>query len=472
MSNTGSSEEIRYDYTNVMADRVGERDGLSEAELEGLAEAVRGYHDEITAERRSGELPFMDLPQRRDYVEGAAGFAASVRERFENVVLLGIGGSALGMTALQSALNHPFHNLLDGEQRRGPRLFVVDNIDPVLIQGLLDVVEVGQTLFVVVTKSGQTAETISQLMLLTGVLKERLGNGMREHVVAITNPERGALRSIAKAEGLVSFEVPEGVGGRFSVLSPVGLVPAALAGIDVEGLLAGASAMDKRLQTGEMTGNPAYAGAAVHYLLDVKHGKSVAVMLSYSHQLRDVADWFRQLWAESLGKSRTLSGDEVHVGQTPVKAVGVTDQHSQVQLYVEGPSDKMFTFLAVEEPGVDVEIPGEHLEEEACVYLGGRRFGELFRAEREGTEIALTEACRPNATISLAQVEPGTVGGLLYLLEVQTVMAAKLYGVNAFDQPGVEAGKVASYALMGRSGYEAERVEMERKLKGAKRRSV
>ncbi len=472
MSGIKDVDGIRYDYTNVMAEVVGTENGLTESELTSLAPDVTRHHEAMVVERSKGGLAFMGLPGRRDYAEQAMRYASENASRFENVVVLGIGGSALGMIALQTALNHPYYNLLGRKERGGPRLFVVDNIDPALISGLLDVVDPSKTLFNVITKSGQTAETMSQLMLVTGLLRRRLGKKMGEHVVATTDPAKGVMRKIVEAEGWTNFEVPDGVGGRFSVLSPVGLVPAALVGIDVGRLLAGAAAMDARLRTGNLMENPAYLGAVIHHLLDVKHGKPVAVMMSYSHQLRDVADWFGQLWAESLGKAKSLDGKPAHVGQTPVKAVGVTDQHSQVQLYVEGPSDKLFTFLAVEEPSSDVTIPKEYVGEDACGYLAGRTFGELFDAERKGTRIALTEAGRPNVTLSVPRVEAETVGALFYLLEVQTAMAGRLYHINAFDQPGVEAGKVAAYALMGRQGYEKRAGEIRDRLQSVKPRVV
>jgi glucose-6-phosphate isomerase len=207
-------------------------------------------------------------------------------------------------------------------------------------------------------------------------------------------------------------------------------------------------------------------GAALNYLLYAKKGKPILVMMPYSHALRDLADWFRQLWAESLGKKLSLQGKVVNVGPTPVKALGVTDQHSQVQLYMEGPHDKAFTLLAVERFEEDVPIPHLYPELEAMAYLGGRSLAELFRAEQLATTWALTKARRPNATILFPQVSPHTVGQFIYLMEVMTAFMGKLLQVNPFDQPGVELGKQATYALMGRAGYDKLRAELADISKG------
>ena len=209
--------------------------------------------------------------------------------------------------------------------------------------------------------------------------------------------------------------------------------------------------------------------SVLQYILDTKKGKRISVLMPYSHALRDVADWFRQLWAESLGKRLSLDGKVINVGPTPVKALGVTDQHSQVQLYTEGPNDKVFTFIAVEKFEQVVPIPSAFEDIEGVSYLGGHTMNELMEAERVGTELALTEAGRPNATIFMPQIDEALVGQLLYMFEVQTAMSGLLYNVNAFDQPGVEAGKAAAYAQMGRKGYEGKRGEIEsRRIKDEK----
>lgn len=450
---------IRFDYTNVMADAVGPEHGLSPAELEGLASASRTALESVLA-RRTRDLRWLDLPYADEVCREIVEYAAAVQGRFKNVVVLGIGGSALGNTALQTALNSPFHNL---QPPLGtPRLFVLDNVDPDLVGEFLDFVDPTETVFNVISKSGGTAETMSQFLIFREALIERLGEeGHREHTVVTTDAETGVLREIVGREGYASFVVPDGVGGRFSVLSAVGLLSSALVGIDVQGLLKGAAAMDERCRAPKLFENPALVHAAIQYLLHTKKRKPMAVTMSYSHRLRDMADWYAQLLAESLGKRKSRSGEDVFRGPTPIRAVGVTDQHSQVQLYTEGPFDKWFTLLSVEEPDHAVTIPLAYEDREGVAYLGGRTLKELFHAERDGTRIALTEARRPNATISMENVDAHSIGQLIYLLELSVAVMGEHYDVDAFDQPGVEAGKLAAYALMGRKGYEERRAEIE-----------
>ena len=450
---------VRFDYTNVMADAVGAEHGLTDDELGSMAGRSRAALEAVLA-RRSRDLRWLDLPYQDESVRDILDYASSVQGRFRNVCVLGIGGSALGNIALQTALNSPYHNL---EPPLGtPRLFVLDNVDPDLVGEFLDAVDPSETLFNAISKSGGTAETMSQFLLFRQALVDVLGESAHaEHMVLTTDAEKGVLRQIAEDQGYRSFVVPDGVGGRFSVLSPVGLVSSALVGIDVPGLLQGAASMDERCSAAEFFENPACLHAAIQWLLHTRKAKPMAVTFSYSHRLRDMSDWYAQLLAESIGKRKSRSGEDVFRGPTPIRAVGVTDQHSQVQLYTEGPFDKWFTLLAVEEPDHAVTIPHAFPEHEGAAYLGGRTLKELFHAEREGTRIALTEAQRPNATLSMENVDAHSIGQLIHMLELSVALMGEHYDVDAFDQPGVEAGKVAAYALMGRRGYEKRRREIE-----------
>jgi len=454
-------DHLRLDYTNVLADVIGPEHGITEEELADLAvPAARGL--EAVLARRGSDLRWLDLPYAQAELEGLLEYAASVQGRFENVVVLGIGGSALGNIALFTALCSPYHN----DQPPGdlPRLFVLDNVDPDLVGEWIEHFDPSKTLFNVISKSGGTAETMSQFLVFRQLLIDQLGEAEhREHIVVTTDAEKGILREIVMREGYASFVVPDGVGGRFSVLSPVGLLSSALVGIDVVALLKGAKDMDERCRTAELTQNPALTYAALQYLLQTKKGMPVAVTFSYSNRLKHLGDWYAQLLAESIGKRKGRSGADVFAGPTPVRAVGVTDQHSQVQLYVEGPFDKWFTLLAVEQADHTVAIPHAYPDLEGAAYLGGRRLGELFLAERDGTRIALTEAGRPNCTVVFPKIDAHAAGQYLYLMELAVAVMGELYDVDAFDQPGVEAGKVAAYALMGRAGYESRRAEIESK---------
>jgi glucose-6-phosphate isomerase len=453
--------QIHFDYTNVLADRVGEF-GLSLAELEASAPQAEAALEAVLA-RKDKDLRWLGLPEEDEVLDAILDYASSVAGKFRNVVVLGIGGSALGNRALQTALGSPFHNV---EPPPGmARLFVLDNIDPDLIGEVLDLIDPAETLFNVISKSGGTAETMSQFLIFRARLVEALGeDGHRDNIVVTTDAKNGVLREIVEREGYESFIVPDGVGGRFSVLSPVGLLSSALVGVDVKGLLRGAKEMSTRCASAGFFENPALLHAAIQHLLHERHGMPISVTFAYSHRLANMADWYAQLLAESLGKKKDRAGNDVFRGPTPVRAVGVTDQHSQVQLYVEGPFDKWFTLLTVGASDHDVPIPRTpkaFCDLEGVDYLGGRSLGELFQAERDGTEIALTEAGRPNASIHFDSITARSVGQLIYMLELSVAVMGELYDVDAFDQPGVEAGKVAAYALMGRAGFEGRRSEIE-----------
>ncbi len=462
-------QELQLDYTGALAETIGSEHGLSAAELAAWQGPSATAIEAVQA-RRGTDLRWLDLPYADEVRASIRNYAESIRGRFENIVVLGIGGSALGPIALDSALCGVYHQLHASAD--SPRLYVLDNVDPDLIGAFLDELEPEKTLFNVISKSGGTAETMSQFLIAREQLISALGEKKhKEHLVVTTDEDKGVLREIVRREGYTSFVVPDGVGGRFSVLSPVGLVPAALIGIDIDELSAGAAAMDQRCRSTKFDENPALVYAALQRTMQESKHKNVAVTFAYSHRLRFLADWYAQLLGESIGKRKGRDGSDVFVGPTPVRAVGVTDQHSQVQLYVEGPFDKWFTLLSVKQAERDVTIPAAYPDLEGVAYLGGRKLSELFDAERDGTRIALTEAGRPNVTIEFPKITAHSVGQYMCLMEVAVAVMGEHYGIDAFDQPGVEAGKLAAYALMGRAGYEARKREIETR-KVAERRIV
>lgn len=432
---------LSLDYTNLMADAIGPEHGLTQEELKSLLPQVR----ELIKRVKAKPYPFMELPFQTEGLKELKSYAQEVAQRFENFILLGIGGSCLGNIALHSALSHPFYNLLPREQRDfRPRMFFIDNVDPDLMSSLLEVVDLKKSIINVITKSGTTPETMSNYFILKEKLLEQVApKTYKDHVVVITDEHKGPLRQIAIQEGHKCFFIPEGVGGRYSVLSPAGLLSAAIEGINVEELLAGARHAHSLCQKEEIGENLAMLLSLLLFLSHTRKDSGNLVIMPYSYKLRDVADWLRQLWAESLGKKHSSDGKVVHSGQTPIKALGTTDQHSQLQLYMEGPFDKVILFLTVARFEQEVPIPA-HLAKatEKLEYLSGHSLNQLMKAEHQATAQALSESQRPNCTLSLPAISPFTLGQLLFLCEVQTAYSGLLYNVNAFDQPGVELGKV------------------------------
>jgi glucose-6-phosphate isomerase len=453
---------LRLDYTNMMSPPID--GGITDVEWREIGQRFGSAHAAVDALHADGVLGFLDLPTDRALHEQSTNYVARARQRhggdaLTDVVVLGIGGSALGPIALRTALRAPQWNLLDDAARGGnPRLHVLDNVDPANITSLLDRLDLRRSLFVVISKSGGTAETMAQYLVVRERLGTTLGDAVaRERLVFVTDPTKGALRTIARAEGIAALDIPPNVGGRFSVLSPVGMLPAALIGIDTAALLAGAERMRARCETASLGENIAGTFAALQYLADRKHHRPIQVLMPYSDALRDMADWFVQLWAESLGKHR-LPGD-AGVGPTPLGALGATDQHSKVQLFMEGPGDKTVTFIGVEQGIQKVVIPRLHADVPELAYLGGHELGELLDIERRATAGALARRGRPNMTLAMERVDAAHVGELMMLLEIATAYAGQLYGVDAYNQPGVELGKQFTYAMLGRADAEQARQE-------------
>ncbi|MBA7649889.1 Glucose-6-phosphate isomerase [subsurface metagenome] len=447
---------VRLDFSHMISDFVGGIRGISRGEIDELAPRALAIDGNIEAERKAGDLGFYQLPYDMEAANAVLKRASHLQGKCDDFVVLGIGGSALGGIAIFRALCHPLHNLVSQADRGGtPRVFVLDNIDPATFTSVLRFIHPERAVFNVITKSGTTAETLSQFLIIRQMLIDRIGEeSVREHLVVTTGVKGGQLRTLAEEEGYPLLSIPENVGGRFSVLSPVGLFPAAMFGVDILELLAGARYMDERCRTNQLWQNPAYLSGALHYLANVRKGLHIAVMMPYSDALIQVAYWFRQLWAEGLGKAETTSGEIVNVGQTPVVALGVTDQHSQLQLYSEGPFNKLITFLLVENSGETVVIPPPPEQMDGQSYLGGHGLEELMKSEAQATQFALTKAGRSNMSLILPEINPFTIGQLLFLLEVQTVFTGGLYDVNPMDQPGVEASKQYIYGMMGRIGFE------------------
>jgi glucose-6-phosphate isomerase len=445
---------LRLDYSNMMISPGGIAGNTWGDAPKKFSEAKRDFD----ALRGSGSVGFVDLPTDTPLLDQVVSFAAQARGKYDDVVILGIGGSALGPIALRTALRPSGWNMLDEKARDNyPRLQVLDNVDPETIAALLARLRLARTLFIVTSKSGGTAETMAQFLVVHDrLVTEKLE--ISQHLVFVTDPRQGALRPLADRLKVPALDIPPNIGGRFSVLTPVGTLPAALIGIDVKSLLSGAGEMATRCQSADLAANPAGVYAMLQWLADTQLKKTIAVFMPYSDPLRDFAGWFVQLWAESLGKKRP---DGTSVGSTPLAALGATDQHAQVQLFMEGPADKTVTFVSVRDRSTDVKIPTAFPDVKELGYLAGHSLGELIDIEQRATAGALAKRGRPNMTIHLDRVDAGHVGQLMMLLEIATAYAGQLYGIDAFNQPGVELGKQFAYALLGRPGADDARKEWD-----------
>lgn len=451
---------IRLDYNNMMADVIG-KEGFTAKDFESVAErsdfAVKYFNEKAG----SGMMGWTKLPFEQDaVVDDIIETAETVRRNFKNFVVLGIGGSALGPIAVFQALCHMHHNELDRSERGGaPKFYVEDNVDPERMVALLETIDLKKTCFNVITKSGSTSETMTQYLIIKNALERTRGCDAKKQIITTTSAESGNLIKISKAEGYKTFYIPDGVGGRFSEMCPVGLFPAAVLGIDIKKMLKGAADMYNSCVSASNDKNMALKAAELQYIA-INKGKNISVMMPYADGLKYFSDWYAQLWGESLGKNKLMDGTPCNIGQTPVKALGVTDQHSQIQLYAEGPADKVITFLAVDKYRKTVTIPDGCEEFPNVNFLCGHTMNELIDAERKATEYAVTKAGKVNHTIYLSEINEANIGALMMLLELKTAYCGFMLNIEPFNQPGVEEGKNATYALLGRPGYEEKREEL------------
>ena len=444
---------VRLDANGMMAEAIGSA-GIGREEVDALGLRLSEVTHTLKGRRSAGELPFYDLPYAKETLPPIKTLAAEVRAESDTLVVLGIGGSALAAKSVTQALA--------GDR---PRVVVADNVDPWSLGKLLDGLDLARTTFNVISKSGETAEPVAQFLIVRDLLLRTLGAvDYAKRVVITTDAEGGALRQVVHDEGFRDLVIPSAIGGRFSVLTPVGLFPAAFAGLRVEDLLAGAAWMDNRCQEADVWKNPGHLLGTLLYLADTRHRQNIIVLMPYSDRLRQFAAWGAQLWAESLGKAETLEGRPAHDGQTPVTAVGATDQHSLGQLFAEGPVDKVICMVRVEDHGRELPIPSAYADLESLGYLGGVGVGQLLNLEQRATELALAQLGRPLLLLTVPQINAFTLGQLFYLFEVAVVFAGGLYRIDPFNQPGVEEGKRLTYAQIGRKGFEGKRAEVEERL--------
>jgi glucose-6-phosphate isomerase len=445
-----AARDIRLELGAVLAPPLDKRHGVSREEVLGGAARLAAVVPRLLGSAApSGFLAALSRTHLQREIRGTA--KRLRRVGFADLVHVGIGGSALGAETLLRALGHPYRNQLPDRTRGGPRVHFVDNVDPDSLGALVELLGQRKTLLHVVSKSGGTVETAAGFQVLRAALTS--ARNLRDRCIVTTG--KGALREYAEKERIPIVEFPDDVGGRFSVFTASGLLTPAIAGVDVGSVVRGARRLAARVASSPLEQNPAALAAVVATTLAEARGKPIHALMPYGDALEPLARWAVQLLGESLGKRTRVGGRAV--GPTPLAARGSTDQHSQVQLFVEGPADKLVVFVRVAQTRRRVQIP----HGEPASYLRGVELGRLLRAEQDGTRVALAAAGRPSLTWELPRLSGDALGQIFLAFMLQTAYQGELYGIDAYDQPGVEAGKVAAFALIGRAGYEQRRAELE-----------
>ncbi len=446
-----------FSYGNVLKEIIGES-GIESEEIKKMLPKIEKTKESITDKFQTDyyalQLPYVMSLKATEI----ANFAREIREKYENFVVVGMGGSSLGNQMLHYAFNGIYHNM----QSR-PKMYFIDNVDPKSTEMLLHSLDLSKTMFNIITKSGSTAETIQNFLLITDMLKKQSLDS-KEHLVFITDPEKGLLRKLSGEFGVKTFEIPPFVGGRYSVLSAVGLLSAAVEGIDIPVLLRGAELMRLSILNSEPLECSAIVLPIIQYLLFKSKNVNINAMFTYSDGLSYLGQWYRQLLSESIGKRYSRDGKEVYTGITPLAVRGTSDQHSILQLFLEGPFDKLIIMVAPKDYRSELSVNGEMINDESVDYLRGRKYSDLIKAEFQGTKAALKKSGRPFVSIELSEIREEEIGKLIYMLEYSVIFLGELLGINPIDQPAVELGKQFTYGIMGRKGFEEKKEEFENLL--------
>ncbi len=422
-----------------LAARIGEG-GLSEEGLAHTLQATAPALARLRAAAADGSMALLQQPGRADDLPACRDVATAYREAFSQVLVLGTGGSSLGGQTIAALVQRgPAH------PQGGPRLVFLDTVDPHEVEALLAALEPAQTGVLAISKSGGTAEPLAQLMVVLPRFRAALGEAaLARHVTVISEASDNPLRRLAARYGLPCLDHDPGVGGRYAVLTNVGLLPAFLAGLDGADLRRGAAAVLARtLEAGTPAEAPPALGAAIAIGLLSERRVSQTVLMPYVARLEYFGLWFRQLWAESLGKDGT--------GTTPIRALGPVDQHSQLQLYLDGPRDKLFTLIQLETAGSGPPLDPALAEDPALGYLRGRRLGDLLDAMARATAETLIKRGHPVRVIRLARLDEAVLGALFMHFMLETIIAAELLGVDPFDQPAVEDSKILARRYLNES---------------------
>lgn len=445
--------KILFDYSNA---------GIRDEEIKNALWQLKDAHNMLHNKTGAGNdfLGWIDLPVNYDKEEFNRVKAAAkrIRENSDVFIVIGIGGSYLGARAVIEALGHSFYNMLPKEKRQGPEIyFVGNNISGTYVQHLLDLIEGKDISVNVISKSGTTTEPGIAFRIFKKYVEEKYGKEeAKKRIFATTDKEKGALRTLANEEGYETFIIPDDVGGRFSVLTPVGLLPIAVAGIDIDKLMEGAKDGREEYQNEDFESNIAYQYAIVRNIL-YRKGKQIEILANYEPSLHFISEWWKQLYGESEGKDQK--------GIFPASVDFSTDLHSLGQYVQDGSRILFETVLNVEKPKLDITLEAEETDLDGLNYLAGKTMSFVNNNAFKGTLLAHVDGGVPNLVITIPEINEYYIGKLLYFFEKACGISGYLLGVNPFDQPGVEAYKKNMFALLGKPGYEELRNELQKRIK-------
>lgn len=435
--------KLIYDFTNLLSDSIGSKNGVSMQDIVELQSTIQRAHEAVFLTPSLEHQAVFDILENVE-IEKICVLADQVRTSCDNFVVLGIGGSALGSLAIFDALVPAGHNFLSKDKRSAPRFFVEDSIDPEAMSGMLSSIDLEDTIFCVVSKSGKTVETMTQFLFVRELCEKNFGNAWREHFVVLTDDNQNFLHNYALENKLRILNIPTKLGGRYSVLSAVGLFPAAVLGLDIRALVQGAKEMLAHSKSSDIWQNAPMLSAAINYL-NYRRGKNMTVLIPYSETLNVFDDWFCQLWGESIGRDTTFTGKKLvgtaRIGQTPIQVTGPSVQHSQFQLYLEGPDDKTFTFVGIKNFKTDIKLPKLLNEIFGKTVAQNKTFGDLLNVERIASERALKLFGKPNETLVVEKVDEETLGKMFMFFICKMLFTAAMLEITPFGQPAVESIK-------------------------------
>ncbi len=425
--------------------------GISEEQLDAQTEKARQGFGRLTDMVKAKAVGFTELPyQNTDEIKTVA---KELSRKYNDLIVIGIGGSSLGFEAIVNAmLPHGYNSLSFTDRRSFPRYWLLDNADPSLVNSVLKYCNQEDTFVLVISKSGGTVETAVNFALVYEWLKSKTQD-MKKHIMVITDPKKGPLREFATDKGVRSMTLGDNIGGRYSVLSPVGLLPAAILGIDIDRILDGAAKVVESDWKQFLT-------MAAIYMHFMDQGRNITALMPYSSRLIKFSEWFCQLWGESLGKNTAAGGEQKHFGTTPLRLTGSVDQHSQLQLLREGPDDKFITFIGLASHEGEKTLKGDL--HSAYSYMAGFKMGDLLNAEMQATEAALFKLGRPSMKLELTMLDEGGLGQLFMIFQYVVAIIGLANNIDPFNQPGVEEGKDFAYGIMGRKGYEKKKAEFDK----------